>query len=361
MTALRVLFAPWYPDNPYQELLRGALAERGVEVRGVAALKVARPSFRAELEQFQPHILHLHWLHPYVVAPGLLASLARTRAFLDDLRAARRARVPVVFTAHNLVNHEGLHPRIDRFATRRVLALAEVVIAHGASAAGALAAEFGDGVRAKTAIVPIGSYAAVYPQGVERAAARAELGLDPAAFVPAFVGRVRAYKGIDELFQAFRAARLQAGSTLLVAGKAGDDRTRIRLKRRAKKTPGVLLHYGHVPDGRLQTYLAAADAVVLPYSDVLSSSAAVLAASFSCAVVAPALGCIRDALDPSGGVFYDPAAAGGLARALEEAAARRAELPALGARNRAASDQWPWSRVAALTHDVYARVQERTR
>ncbi|MEZ4597387.1 MAG: glycosyltransferase [Chloroflexota bacterium] len=49
---------------------------------------------------------------------------------------------------------------------------------------------------------------------------------------------------------------------------------------------------GNVPDDRMQVFLRAADVMVLPYRDVLTSGSAILAMTFGLPVVAPRIGCL---------------------------------------------------------------------
>jgi len=56
---------------------------------------------------------------------------------------------------------------------------------------------------------------------------------------------------------------------------------------------------------------------VLPYVEILSSGAAILAMSFGKPVVAPDRGSLRDHVPPVAGDLYDPSDPRGLDRALE--------------------------------------------
>ena len=349
---LRVLFAPYFPSNPYQRLLADGLSSRGVSVRGATALNVERPSLREAIDAASPDVVHLHWLHPYFARAGTVDSLRRARTLLNDVRRAKRDGLRVVWTAHNLTNHEDDHPRIDRGVTRRVAALADAVIAHGDAARDRVIDALGRSIRDKTHVIPMGNFIGEYPSGSDRAAARRRLDLDDDAFVVLFVGRIRPYKGVFELMEAFATARLPESSLLLIAGKTLGERPRLKLKKRCKRAERVRLDYGHIADELLPEYLRAADVTALPYHDVLTSSAVVLNMSFAAPVVAPRVGCITDALGDDG-ILYPPDDEHGLRDALVQAYERRAELAALGERGRANALEWPWTRVAAETDDVY--------
>lgn len=354
-----MLMAPVQPENPYQRRLSEELTELGVSVRNVPPPGPGVPTLRLEVADFRPDVVHLHWLHPYFLASGALRSATRAARFLHELRHVLRGGTRLVWTAHNLVNHDGRLPFLDRVVTRRVSARAAAVVAHCEAARGALVAALGPRLAERTTIIPHGHYADDYPNAIAGAVAREELGIDRGPLVFLFLGRVRPYKGVFELLDAFAAADLPAGARLVVAGKASGERLRVRLKRRCGRRPGVDLHYGYVPSERVQVFMNAADVVVLPYRDALTSGAAVLAASFGKPIVAPALGCLAELLDREGAWLYDPADAEGLRASLEQAARDGDRYAAMGAHNRRRVVQWSWPVVARLHLDVYRRVTER--
>ncbi len=270
------------------------------------------------------------------------------------LRRLRAAGTPIVWTAHNLRNHEGRFPRLDRRVTAGAARLADAIVAHGEAARTAVARALGGELLGRIHVVPHAHYIDDYPNEIDRSAARRALGLDEGRFVFLFLGRVRAYKGVFELLDAFRDAPLPPGTELVVAGKTTGDRERVRLKRRCKKAAGVTLHYGHVEDERLQEFFAAADVCVLPYRDVLTSGAAVLAMSFGKPIVAPAVGGLTEVLDDGGAWLVDPDRDGALGEALVAAAGTGPErLAAMGAHNRRRAEEWSPSRVAAMHAEVY--------
>lgn len=356
MRTLKVLFAPFITATPYQERLRELLLPGGIEVRGVPLPEGAPDALYSELSSWRPDLLHLHWLHPWFLGQNFLATLARSRRFLAEVRAARARGTRLVWTAHNLVNHEQQHVAIDRFVTRRIGRLADAIIAHSRQAKERVAACCGLADAERIAVIPQGNHIDDYPNEISRAAARAALGVAEGACLFLFLGRVRPYKGVFELIDAFRAADLPADCALHIAGKTHDERERLRLKKRCRKAPRVVLHYGFVEVERVQVFMNAADFVVLPYRDILSSGAAILATSFGKAVVAPDIGCLREAVAADGAILYDPDAAGGLARALEAAAGARSRSAAMGEANLALARAWPWSSMAECTRALYLRV-----
>jgi glycosyltransferase involved in cell wall biosynthesis len=354
--AVRVAFAPFLPANPYQRLLAGALERRGVVVRGIDAAKEAA-DFLPLVREFQPHVLHFHWLHHFLVEKGLAASVVRSAAFFRRLGAARQLGARVVVTAHNLTSHEALHPALEAFGTRRVLRAADAILAHCEAARREVAA-FASIDAARVDVVPHGHYIGAYPpgpHGADRAAARRALGLDARALVFLSLGRVRAYKGLLEAARAFAAAPPSPDALLLIAGKERTDAAQRAFQEQVAPLAGVRFDSGFVADDAVSTYMAAADACLLPYRDVLTSGAAVLAMSFGKPVVAPRLGCLGESLAGQDALLYDADAKDGLHRALSAAAAARDRLPAIGAANRARAEQWDWDAIAEQTMAAYER------
>jgi glycosyltransferase involved in cell wall biosynthesis len=352
-TQLRVLMLPDYSDsNPYQRLLTSALAVQGVEVR------LARPPgrdplpiIRAWLRAGRPRVVHLHWTHNYLARGGRRRPLGGP-LLVGQLRTLRRLGVRIVWTVHNLGAHEGELGDNDRSVHRRVAEASDAILVHCDAARGAVeeAYSLGPGARARLRIIPHGSYLGAYPDTLTRAEARASLDVHPGARAFLFLGAIRDYKGLEDLVIAFRSLDAP-GARLLIAGRAADGPIADRLRGAAASDPRVGLWLGHVPDDRVQRYLRAADAVVLPFRDVLTSGSAILAMSFGRAVVAPGLGCLPETVGADAGITYDPGDPEGLVAALRTALA--ADLEGMGRRALARARELDWASIAAATAAAY--------
>jgi beta-1,4-mannosyltransferase len=326
--------------NPYIGLLRDGLAAADAEVRLSPILDPA------ESAAFRPEVIHLHWLERYdlpsaITATGLrgatdlprraarrlgetvanaqpvylLRRWGRLRHLFAQLRAFQAGGGRVAYTVHNLDPHEeaGL---ADKWGAMCLLGMADIVHVHDAGTADALAARFGR--RHGIAVVPHGHYLAAYPNTVSRAEARVRLALPPDAFVYVCLGLMRPYKGLEELLPAFRSLP-DAGIRLILAGKPGSEEYLRSLQALAADDERVQIMPRFVPPDEVQVCLNAADVAVLPYRQITTSGAALLAFSFGRPVIAPALGAFPVLLAESRGVLYDPAEPGALARALAQA------------------------------------------
>jgi glycosyltransferase involved in cell wall biosynthesis len=351
---MKVLFLPDYSTaNAYQRALSRSLEELGVEVSAdpTGARRIL-PVMGALRRHGRPDVVHIHWTEPYIAGGSSKVSRLKAGRTLLELRLAKRAGSGLVWTAHDLFRHDRREDPNELAFMRSLFALCDAVIVHCEAAAEALLQTLGVGVagRAKIAIIPHGHYRGAYPDDVSREQARARLGLGAAARVISFVGWVRSYKGVWELYEAF--SRLEEPEArLVIAGQAVDGAYAARLTAAAKGDERIHLSIGFVPDEDLQLYLRAADVVAAPFLEIFTSGSVLLAMSFERAVIAPRRGCVTDVLDEQGGILYDADDPQGLEGALR--VAMTADTEAMGRHNATDLSRFDWSRVAEATRDVY--------
>ncbi len=351
-----VWMAAYAQGNPYMDLLtdhvrrQGARVDEGIEPQGTIALR--------SLFKGPPDVLHLHWLnvfflHGHWIAESLQVA-GRTLGFIGTLRLLQMAGTRLVWTAHNLHNHEGRMPWADRACHRGVARLADAVIAHSPQAKRRVIEAFDLERPDKVHAVPHGHYLEAYPRNVSRDEARDSLDIDADERVLLFLGRIRPYKNIPTLVQAYRRASTGESSRLVVAGNPSGDEVEHGIREAVGNREDIDLHLRFIEDDRLQYFFKAADAVVLPYRDILTSGSAVLAMSFGRAVVAPHLGTLRDVLDEKGGFPYDPNRSEGLEEAIADVLEADAnELEDMGEHNLERARQWDWTSVAERTMAAY--------
>lgn len=275
---LRVAAWPATPAgaaNPYACLLTESLRRLGVEVEELQWK-------RLRTERYD--VVHVHW--PEWVFDA--APVHRRVHVLTSLALARLRGARVVWTVHNIGGHDR-----DRAAGRGFLwhafarmvdgwvSLTEIGIEPALVAFPALR-------RARAFVIPHGHYRDVYTR-YDGARARRELGIANDVQVMLCFGHVRRYKGIPALLDAFRSV---PGSEvrLLIVGEPVDDDLRREIDALAARDPRVRAHLQRVPHDDVARYFAAADLVVLPYTETLNSGAALLALSLDRPVLASALG-----------------------------------------------------------------------
>lgn len=350
---MKALFVPDYSlQNPYQWLLARGLAEEGVDV--VLSDGIGRLPLLGAMNAYgKPDVVHLHWTHPFVLRAGPARTFAAAALFSCQLIAAKAVGVRLVWTVHNLADHDGEHPRIERLFQRLLASLADALIVHAPFARKAVVRHLALPARAQRRIrvIPHGHYLDAYDQGTTRTEARAQFGFGERDKVLLYFGQLRPYRGAEQLLDAFASVD-SADARLLMAGRITDEALRRRLDDQAGSDRRVTLHYGFVPSEAVQRYFLAADAVVLPYVHILTSGSAMLALTFGRPVVAPRLGCLPDVLDGSGAVFYEPESPGALALALERVLLL--DGGAMGDHNKEKAASFGWDAIAAATREAYS-------
>lgn len=327
--------------NPYIGLFCQGLKAAGADVRLVSRLVAADLA-----GDTRPAVIHLHWLERYDLPQAILArslhgardlprrSLRRliegtmNARWIFQLRRWLRLRRlfglldhfqrqggQVAFTVHNLEPHEKAG-WADRWGMARMVQQADIVHVHDVSTAGALKERFQRQHGVVT--IPHGHYLTAYPNEIGRADARGRLELPQDAFVFVTLGLLRPYKGLEELVPAFRALS-EEQVCLVLTGQPESPAYAEKLKTLVAGDPRIRLRPGLVPNEEVQVYLNAADVVVLPYRQITTSGAALLAFSFGRPIVAPAIGAFPNLVAGRRGILYDPQQQGSLTAALAQA------------------------------------------
>lgn len=130
--------------------------------------------------------------------------------------------------------------------------------------------------------------------GLDRAAARRSLGLDPDETLFLSLGFIQQHKGFDRAIRAFDGLGEQGCRLVVVGAVRVEDREVLdhldQLRTLAASTPGVDLRPGFVSDEMFDRWIVAADAVVLPYRLIWSSSVAERALLYERPVIATRVG-----------------------------------------------------------------------
>jgi len=301
-------------DIAYNECLYAAVKELGVEVENGAW------AGRWLHQHVAPgDLIHIHWpSFSYFESGSRWRTYENLVRFCAVLMLLRLRGARVVWTAHNLYPHEGGRGEwTHRFARKVVIAAAEKIFAHGNTASRILQAEFGI-PRAKLVEVPHGNWIGYHPHTISKATARQALGIEPSTFVYCMVGACRPYKNIEALVDAFR--QLDGNCFLLIAGKFASQDYQSRIEQLLEQLPSARfrLDAKFIASDEMQRYLLASDALVLPYTEILTSGSAMLGLSFGVPVIAPNIGSLADVITRDCGILYDAAVPDGLVQAMEQ-------------------------------------------
>lgn len=350
---MKIVFLPLdrSNNNPYQRSLVQHLTDLDVDIEGGSA-----GSFflHSALMQWKPDVIHLHWLHSYFTRSSLLKSLISAVLFLSELVILKLIGVKIVWTVHNLKNHNNKHLQIDRICTAAVARIAHGIIAHCEVAKQEIITTFNLKNADKIFVVPHGNYIGCYENKLSQTEARQALGISESEVVLLFLGLIRPYKGVIELIDTFDQIS-HNDAQLIIAGKVWNDSLEQAglLEQRASANKKIRFIPGFVPDDRIQLYMNACDVVVFPYRDILTSGAVLLAMSFGRACIAPRIGCIAEVLDNTGSFLYNPGEKEGLSQAMSLSVQKKAELIWMGKHNQQLAEQYDWKRIAEMTLKVY--------
>jgi len=339
---MNVAFLPVYP-NPYQRLLRDALAAEGVAVDFLKNLPDSR-WLRDNRGRVQ--ILHYHWLSGLYMNRFLTPIQAIK--FHDHFRLARDLGYRTVWTAHNILPHRTFLAPLDRAIRRLVMAHADAVITHCEHGRRELLSRFPR--QGPIIVIPLGHYRDAYPSTMSRQDARERLSLEPDQFTYLALGNIAAYKGLSDLVDAFKQVA-GMNDVLLIAGRNRDQHSVSRLVKTAQSDSRIHVHPRFIPDEEMQAYLLAADVMVAPFKQVLTSSSVITGMSFDLPQIVPALGCLPELVTPDAGIVYDPRDENGLARALIDIKTR--DTDQMRSAVRRITDGLGWADISRQTADVY--------
>ena len=218
-------------------------------------------------------VFHVHWPEILVQGRTPARALARRMLFRLFLVRLRLRRTAVVRTLHNVRSHE-LSPQhdqrlLERFDQRTTL----WIRLNSFTPVPADALEH---------TIPHGDYRDWYGDLMSGATMPGRL---------LYFGLIRPYKGVDTLVHAFRqldtAALDDPLPTLRIVGAPQTRDLAKRLQRTSAGDPRVEFMLRHASDAELADAIRAAELVVLPYTEMHNSGAALLALSLDRAVLVP--------------------------------------------------------------------------
>jgi D-inositol-3-phosphate glycosyltransferase len=277
----------------------------------------------------------------------------------------------IALTAHNVnaARRDAKDSLLNRTTLKIQYRLCDHIFVHTQKMRSELCREFGVAEKAVTVIrYPINN--ALPDTELSPAEAKRGLGLRDGERTILFFGRIRPYKGIEYLLDAFRllTANKQANYRLIVAGEPmkGSEEYLHEIQesvRRDFSQGQVILRVQFIPDEEMELYFKGADVLVLPYKEIFQSGILFLAYSFGLPVVATDVGSFREEIvEGSTGFLCQPGDPTELAQGIETYFAsdlfknlkvRRPELKDYANANHS------WRAVAELTGNAYSKMLTR--
>jgi glycosyltransferase involved in cell wall biosynthesis/GT2 family glycosyltransferase len=303
MKYAKLVYLPdWSKDNPYQKLLYSEISKAGLPCDGLQGRDFSFHWLWNNKKEVSH--LHLHWLFGVYDPDSTGLNSKKAILFLLKIILARFLGYQVLWTVHNFISHEPSHLQLERVVRRAVARLASHPIVH-CNYAKDLVRNNWKIADHKISVIPHGSYVGFYPDEVTRSEAREKLGIQGNSFTFLFFGMLRNYKGIRPLITAFLdVQKSYPAARLIIAGKPFSAEIKSDIEGMAQHD-NISLFLQYIPDDEVQNFFNASDAVVLPYQNILTSGAAVLAITFAKPVIVPRKGCIPELISDDIGFLYE--------------------------------------------------------
>jgi D-inositol-3-phosphate glycosyltransferase len=378
-------------DRPYAFGLAIALVSKGVGVDVIGSDDIDSPelhatpnlrflNFRGSQHESTPFAEKLWKLSVYYARlmryaarskPRILHILWNNKIELFDrtllMAYYKLCGKKIAFTAHNVnqARRDSQDSLRNRVTLRIQYRLCDHIFVHTKKMKDELCQDFGVAEKAVTVIRhPVND---AFPDtDLTPSEAKRQLDLQENEKAVLFFGRIRPYKGIEQLLAAFRLLTAQhLHYRLIIAGepKKGSEEYRHQIEQTVKTefTPGqIIMKIQFIPDEEMEVYLKAADVLVLPYKEIFQSGVLFLAYSFGLPVVATDVGSFREEIvEGTTGFLCQPGEPAELAKAIETYFAselyknlkvRRQEIKAYADANHS------WNAVADLTRNAYAEM-----
>ena len=255
----------------------------------------------------QAAILHLHWVHGPVIGPGILRTTVRLMLFWASLFVWLLRGKKIVWTVHNLLNHERCRPWLDRANSKFVAKLSSVVLVHGDAAVPIVRDMFSIS-ETKLRVIHHGNYAHVL---------QASPIMDHKQRRFLFFGMIRPYKGVLELVRTF--SSLSGCARLYIAGQVIDSGLQRELEDLVDMDDRVTIDPNFISNDELKCLLSWCDVIVLPFRDILTSGSLLMALTAGRPVVIPRAGLVTEYANEDCAFFYEPNDQQGLQNALKQA------------------------------------------
>jgi D-inositol-3-phosphate glycosyltransferase len=375
-------------DRPYAFGLAMALASKGVKLDIIGSDEIDSPDLHAT-----PNVRFLNLRGSVRNNAGFKKKLRGLLAYYRKLvRYAARSKPPllhilwnnrfeffdrtilmlyykacgkkIALTAHNVnqAKRDSKDSLLNRITLRIQYKLCDHVFVHTHKMKSELCQDFGVAEKKVTVIRhPIND---AFPDtSLTPREAKQKLGLRDDERTIIYFGRIRPYKGIEYLLDAFRLLVVKRPDyRMILAGepKKGSEEYLREIQQKAIREFAegqVIQRIQFIPDEDMELYLKAADVLVLPYKEIFQSGVLFLAYSYGLPVVATDVGSFREEIiEGSTGFLCKPGDVASLAATLEkyfasdlyyELKSRRQEIREYARRVHS------WDAVAELTRKAY--------
>jgi glycosyltransferase involved in cell wall biosynthesis len=231
----------------------------------------------------------------------------------------------IALTAHNVNQgrRDGKDSLLNRLTLKVQYRLTDRIFVHTQKMKDELIADFGVAPDAVAVIRhPINN--AFPTTNLTALEAKRKIGLNPEEKAILCFGRIKPYKGVENILKAFQLLiQRDPAYRLIIAGEVqkGNEEYLASIREMAAselQNRQVLLHARFIADEEMEVYLKASDVLVLPYNEIFQSGVLFLGYSFGLPVVATDVGSFREEIvDGETGYVCQPGNAAVLAKSIE--------------------------------------------
>lgn len=270
----------------------------------------------------------------------------------------------VVLTAHNVnkLKRDSADTVLNRLTLKIQYRLADHIFVHTSKMKSDLVEDFGV-PSSRVTVIPFGINNSVPNTRLSAKEAKKRLGIHENHKTILFFGRIKPYKGLEFLIPAFqKVVQVHSDFRLIIAGQlempADSYWASIQNEIQQYVEAGQIIpRIEFIPDGEIEVYFKAADALVLPYKEIFQSGVIFLGYNFGLPVLAADVGSLNeDIVEGVTGFVFKPEDPGDLTRAMERYFA--SDLFANLEKNRPvirefAMRRHSWELVSELTTGIY--------
>jgi beta-1,4-mannosyltransferase len=241
-------------------------------------------------------VLHIHWPLVDLLNPSQpLLSWLKVFWVVCSLKFLKYKRILLVWTIHNVQPHEYHFPKLQSWFWPIFISNLDGYISLSENVAQQAQQRHPNLCNLPYRIIPHGHYRDCYPNVVGFSEARQYLKIPESTKAILYFGLIRPYKNVSHLIETFgETFHNQGNHCLIIAGKSGDQDLEKEIREKVSERPNIYLHIRFIRDDQIQYFFKSANLVVLPFKKVSNSGSAILALSYNCPVLVPALGSMEE-------------------------------------------------------------------
>ena len=288
--------------NPYTYLIYKHIEEQGYLVQDVYLGNV-KMSIKYMLKvafSSKCKIFHIHWPSSNILK-GRSAFIAwrQLTLFFVAIKLIRLSGKKIVWTVHELEDHESRYPHIKRLIDKTLFENVDGFISMNKRVAEVVKERIKRRDKQRVVLIDHPHYKGHYLNTLTRIEARAKLNIKNEVFVFLFIGQIREYKNVPALIASFKALNNE-NTLLLIAGRPKTEAVLASIKNEIDGSTRIKLYNTFVKDDDLQNFINACDLVVTPYKRIFNSGSVFLNLSFGKPTLGPDMYALSELKDDLG-------------------------------------------------------------